>query len=78
MRKKNYYQEKIIREINTYPPELMPSLYRIIRLFEVSWKRASKKKEPKKSSLKGIWRGSHIEDYLFEEAKQSIFRYESK
>jgi hypothetical protein len=35
-------------------------------------------KKGKRGSLKGIWKGSQIDESLFNEAKKSLFPYESR
>ncbi|MBC8461943.1 MAG: hypothetical protein H8D67_28570 [Deltaproteobacteria bacterium] len=70
------YREKIIEEIQTLPREIIPSLYRMIRLLEVQWQRVTKKKGNGRGSLKGIWKGSQIDEHLFREARRSLFHYE--
>lgn len=69
------YKEKILREIEGIPKEKMPKLYRIIHLLATE---LSAKKTGKRGSLKGIWRGSQIDESLFLEAKRSLFPYEYK
>jgi mRNA-degrading endonuclease YafQ of YafQ-DinJ toxin-antitoxin module len=69
------YKEKIIKDIRKIPDEKMPKLYKIIHLF-ISEVTLKEKKISKRGSLKGIWKGSHIDESVFIEAKKSIFPYE--
>jgi hypothetical protein len=64
-----------MKDINEIPGELMPKFYRIVHLLKTEL--IDKKSKPaKRNSLKGIWKGSQIDDRLFDEAKKSLFRYE--
>lgn len=53
----------------------LPNLYRIIHLLtgEIS---ACAQKSGKRVSLKGIWKGSYIDESLFTEVRKSLFPYE--
>ena len=69
------YKEKILKDINDIPLNMMPKFYKIIHLL----KNELVDKENKtgtRNSLKGIWKGSEIDDRLFDEAKRSVFSYE--
>ena len=71
------YKEKILKELEGIPGEMMPKFYKIIHILTTEL--VPKKKDAKKRvSLKGIWKGSQIDDSLFLEAKKSLFPYESK
>jgi len=69
------YKEKILKELEEVPGEMMPKLYKIIHLLTTE---LIQKKEEKKNrgSLKGIWKGSQIDESLFLDAKKSVFPYE--
>ena len=70
------YKEKILREIEKVPEDKMPKLLRIIHL--LTTETTPKKKKPgNRGSLKGIWKGSQIDESLFNEAKKSLFPYET-
>jgi hypothetical protein len=69
------YREKILKEIDKIPDDKIGNLYKIIHLLAAEITSGSKK-TGKKGSLKGIWRGSQIDDSLFAEAKKSLFPYE--
>lgn len=70
------YKEKLLEEIQDIPEVMMPKLYRIVHLFFTEV--VHKKKPAKRGSLKGIWKGSHIDETLFSQAKKSLFSYEYK
>ena len=71
------YKEKILREIEKVPEDKMPKLLKIIHL--LTTQTTPKRKKPgKRGSLKGIWKGSQIDESLFNEAKKSLFPYESR
>jgi hypothetical protein len=71
------YKEKILKEIEGVPREMMPKLYKIIHLLATEL--IPKTKETgNRGSLKGIWKGSQVDDSLFLEARQSLFPYEDK
>lgn len=69
------YKEKILKELEGVPDEMMPKLYKIIHLLTTE---LMQKKDDKKNrgSLKGIWKGSQIDESLFLDAKKSVFPYE--
>ncbi len=71
------YKEKLIEEIKNIPEEMLPKLYKIIHLIKAELMQAPKE-EKGRTSLKGIWKGSQIDDSLFGEAKKSLFPYEHK
>ncbi len=71
------YKEKLIEEIKNTPEEMLPKLYKIIHLLKVELMQAPKGKKGR-GSLKGIWKGSQIDESLFIEAKKSLFPYEYK
>ncbi len=69
------YKEKILKEVEQIPEDKMPKLYRIIHLL-TSELIPKQKKTGKRGSLKGIWKGSQIDELLFIKAKKSLFPYE--
>ncbi len=71
------YKEKILKEIEKVPDDKLGSIYRVIHLLtgEIT---TGKKKAGKKGSLRGIWKGSHIDESLFSAAEKSLFPYESR
>ena len=71
------YKEKILREIEKVPEDKIPKLLRIIHLLTTETT-PRRKKTGKRGSLKGIWKGSQIDESLFNEAKKSLFPYESR
>lgn len=71
------YKEKILKEIEKVPDDKMPGLYKIIHLLTDELISGAKK-TGKRGSLKGIWKGSQIDNSLFIEAKKSLFPYEYK
>ncbi|MCU0286313.1 MAG: hypothetical protein MUF15_07920 [Acidobacteria bacterium] len=70
------YKEKIFCDIETIPVDLLPKLYRIIHLLKKEMI-FQKKKSNNRASLRGIWKGSEIDESLLVEAKRSVFKYES-
>lgn len=71
------YKEKILKELEGVPGEMMAKLYKIIHILATELV-PKKKGAKKRGSLKGIWKGSQIDDSLFLEAKKSLFPYEYK
>ena len=71
------YKEKILKELEGVPEEMMPKLYRIIHLLATELI-PNAKETGNRGSLKGIWKGSQIDESLFLEAKKSLFPYEYK
>jgi hypothetical protein len=74
---KNYYREKLLQEIESVPQEMTPILYKIVHLLNTQWKKSPDKKEKKRESLRGIWKGSKIDESLFAEAHKSLFSYKA-
>ena len=70
------YKEKIFNDIETIPVTLLPKLYRIVHLLKKELV-YSKSKLGNRASLRGIWKNSEIDESLFDEAKKSVFKYES-
>lgn len=73
---RDYYREKLLEEIETVPKEMTPVLYKVVHLLNTEL--SSKGRKGKRGSLKGIWKGSVIDDNLFTEARKSVFSYEDK
>lgn len=71
------YKQKILQEIEEVPEEMMPKLYRIIHLLATELV-PKRKKTGNRGSLKGIWKGSQIDESLLLEATKSLFPYEHK
>ncbi|HHT9114720.1 MAG TPA: hypothetical protein ACFYD0_15570 [Candidatus Wunengus sp. YC65] len=71
------YKKKILQEIEKVPDEKLANMYRIIHLLTGELT-AGTKKTGKRVSLKGIWKGSQIDDSVFAEAKKSLFPYEKQ
>lgn len=69
------YIEKIMQDIEKIPADKLPNVYRIIHLLTGEIK-AGVKKTGNRVSLRGIWKGSQIDDSLFTEARKSLFTYE--
>lgn len=71
------YKEKLLREIEEIPKEVIPKLYRVIRILKTELIPKAEKSGIR-GSLRGIWKGSQIDESLFIEAKKSLFPYENK
>jgi len=78
MPNKNYYREKLLQEIKAVPQEMTPILYKIVHLLNTQWDTSLEGKKEKRGSLRGIWKGSIIDESLFIEARKSLFSYEDK
>jgi hypothetical protein len=71
------YKEKILKELEGVPREIMPKIHKIIHL--IATELIPKTKETgNRGSLKGIWKGSQVDESLFLEARKSLFPYEDK
>ena len=70
------YKEKILSDINDIPVDVLPKVYRIVHLLKKELVQ-TKSKPGNRGSLRGIWKGSEIDDSLIDEAKKSLFKYES-
>lgn len=69
------YKEKILKDINDIPVDMLPGFYKIVHLLKQEF--VGKKSKPgTRNSLKGIWKDVDIDDALFDEAKKSLFKYE--
>ncbi len=71
------YKEKILKEIEKIPDDKLENIYKIVHLLTGDIT-AGTKKTGKRDSLRGIWKGSQIDDTLLSEARKSLFPYESK
>ena len=69
------YKEKIMKDINEIPVDILPKFYKIVHLLKTELV-STTKKPGQRNSLKGIWKGSEVDDSLFDEAKKSMFKYE--
>jgi hypothetical protein len=71
------YKEKILKELEGVPREMMPKIHKIIHLLATEL--IPKTKETgNRGSLKGIWKGSQLDESLFLEARKTLFPYEDK
>ncbi len=70
------YKEKIFNDIENIPVDLLPKLYRIVHLLKKELV-YPKSKSGNRASLRGIWKNSEIDESLFDEARRSLFKYES-
>lgn len=71
------YKERLLKEIEEFPDEKIPKLYKIIHILRVELMQKTKKSGVR-GSLKGIWKDSEIDEALFLEAKKSLFPFESR
>ena len=71
------YKEKLLKEIEEIPEEMMPKFYRVIHMLRAELTPKMEKSEIR-GSLRGIWKGSQIDETLFLEAKKSFFPYQSR
>ena len=71
------YKDMLLKEISEFPEETIPKLYRIVHVLRRELMQNGEKPLIR-ASLKGIWRGSEIDERLFLEAKRSLFLYETK
>jgi len=71
------YKEKLIKEIEETPQEIIPKLYEMMHHFRIELMQKSQR-SGKRGSLKGIWKGSLVDEKLFSDAKNSLFPYEGK
>jgi len=54
------YKEKLLKEIEGFPEEKIPKLYKIIHILRAELMQKTQKPMIR-GSLKGIWKGSQIE-----------------
>jgi hypothetical protein len=57
---------------------MTPLLYKIVHLLNTQWGANSEGRKEKRGSLRGIWKGSRIDESLFIEARKSLFSYEDR
>ncbi|MBI3752559.1 MAG: hypothetical protein HY266_00735 [Deltaproteobacteria bacterium] len=69
------YKKKILQEIEEIPYNKLANVYKIIHVLTGELKEGDKK-TGRRISLKGIWKGSQIDESLFSEAKKTLFPYE--
>lgn len=77
MPNRNYYRKKLLQEIKSIPKEMTPILYKVVRLLNTGWGASSESRKGKRGSLRGIWKGTVIDESLFIEARRSLFNYEN-
>jgi len=71
------YKQKLIKEIEETPQEIIPKLYEVIHHLRNELIQKGKM-SGNRGSLKGIWKGSVVDEKLFSVAKTSLFPYEGK
>ena len=72
METRTEYEKMILKELEKVPEEKMPKLYKAIH--QITSKFISGAKKPgKRGSLKGLWKGSRIDDTLFSDARKTLF-----
>ena len=71
------YKERLFKEIEGFPEEKIAKLYKIIHILRTELMQKVRK-NGNRGSLKGIWRGSQIDEELFAEARKSVFPYEAR
>ena len=69
------YKKKILEEIKKIPDEKIPRLYKVIHLLTTELI-SKTKRTGNRGSLKGIWKGSDIDESLLIKARKSLFPYE--
>jgi hypothetical protein len=69
------YKEKILKDINDIPLHKLPRFYKIVHLLKNELV-SNNNKAGNRQSLRGIWKGSNIDDDLIDESKKSLFCYE--
>jgi hypothetical protein len=71
------YKDRLLKEINEFPEESLPKLYRVLHGLRTELMDEGNK-SCVRGSLKGIWKGSQLQDDLFLQARKSLFPYEGK
>ncbi len=67
------YKEKLLGEVKEVAEEMASRIYKIVHLLKLEFYSNSRRK--KRGSLKGIWKGSKIDEDIFDSAKKSLFPY---
>jgi len=70
------YREKLLKEIAQVPEESIPNLYRIFHILKVELTR--KTKTGKRGSLRKLLGPKRVDENLFQDAKRSLFPFETK
>jgi hypothetical protein len=68
-------KKRLMREVMSVPDEIVPNLTRIIRLLKKELPQNGKK-DSARGSLKGIWKGSRIDNSIIADSKRTLFPYE--
>ena len=63
------YKQKLIGEINAVPENLLPPFYRVMHILRTELTRQATTTRAR-GSLKGIWKGSNIDESLLAESKR--------
>ena len=71
------YKERLLKEIEGFPEEKISKLYKIIHILRIELMQKARKPGIR-GSLKGVWKGSQIDESLFLEAKRSLFPYDAR
>ncbi len=70
------HKGELYKLIETMPEDMVPVIYKIISLLRMELI-PKIKKTGRRGSLAGIWKGSEIDDKLFNQARKSLYPYES-
>ena len=70
------YKDKLLEEVKGIPEEMASRIYKIVHLLKLEF--SSDLRRQKRGSLRGIWKGSKIDEDIFAQAKESLFPYEYK
>jgi hypothetical protein len=62
------YKDRLLKEIEGFPEGKIPKLYKIIHILRVELMQKVRQ-NGNRGSLRGIWRGSQIDEKLFVEAR---------
>jgi len=69
------YKEKLLKEIDEFPDHMIPKVYKLVHILRAELMQRAQESRTR-GSLKGIWKGSQIDETLLIEARKSLFPYE--
>ncbi len=71
------YKQRLLDDINDIPADMPPKFYKIVHMLKKELISVPKEGR-KRSSLKGIWKDSDVDEQLLDEARKSLFCYEKE
>ena len=70
------YKDRLLKQLKEFHEETLPKLCRVLHVLRTELMHKGNKPSARRS-LKGIWKGSQLDDDLFRQATKSLFPYEA-